>query len=48
MLLPRPQLDEDEELEDPRRELVLKILEYQQYREIAGQLRERESAAAAP
>ena len=44
MLLPRPQLDEDEELEDPRRELVLKILEYQQYREIAEQLRERESA----
>lgn len=44
MLLPRPRLDDEEELEDPRRELVLKILEYQQFREIAEQLRERESA----
>ncbi|HJU86951.1 MAG TPA: segregation/condensation protein A, partial [Gemmatimonadota bacterium] len=31
-------------VEDPRRELVLKILEYQQFREIADQLRDRESA----
>jgi segregation and condensation protein A len=44
MLLPRPRLEDDEELEDPRRELVLRILEYQQFREIAGELRERESA----
>jgi segregation and condensation protein A len=44
MLLPRPQLEDDEEIEDPRRELVLKILEYQQFREIAEQLRDRESA----
>jgi segregation and condensation protein A len=44
MLLPRPQLDEEEEVEDPRRELVLKILEYQQFREIAEQLRDHESA----
>jgi segregation and condensation protein A len=44
MLLPRPQLDDEEEIEDPRRELVLKILEYQQFREIAGQLRDHESA----
>lgn len=42
MLLPRPELDE-EEIEDPRRELVLKIIEYQQYREIADHLREHES-----
>jgi segregation and condensation protein A len=44
MLLPRPQLDDEEEIEDPRRELVLKILEYQQFREIAEQLRDHESA----
>ncbi len=44
MLLPRPELEDDEEVEDPRRELVLKILEYQQFREIAGQLRDREAA----
>lgn len=44
MLLPRPQLEDDEEIEDPRRELVLKILEYQQFREIAEELRDRESA----
>ena len=43
MLLPRPELEVDEEVEDPRRELVLKILEYQQFREIADQLRDRES-----
>ncbi|MBW3660112.1 MAG: segregation/condensation protein A [Gemmatimonadetes bacterium] len=42
MLLPRPEIDE-EELEDPRRELVLKIIEYQQFREIADHLREHES-----
>ena len=44
MLLPRPEPEDDEEVEDPRRELVLRILEYQQFREIADQLRDRESA----
>ena len=44
MLLPRPEIEDDEEVEDPRRELVLKILEYQQFREIADQLRDREAA----
>lgn len=44
MLLPQPELD-DEEIEDPRRELVLKILEYQQYREIADHLRGHEDTA---
>ena len=42
MLLPRPSAEEDEEIEDPRRELVLKIIEYQQFKEIAGHLREHE------
>jgi len=44
LLLPRPEVADDEEIEDPRRELVLKILEYQQFREIADQLRDREAA----
>jgi segregation and condensation protein A len=43
MLLPQPDLD-DEELEDPRRELVLKIIEYQQFKEIAEHLRDHESS----
>lgn len=43
MLLPRPEPEDDEEVEDPRRELVLKILEYQQFREVADQLRDREA-----
>jgi len=44
MLLPRREIADEEALEDPRRELVLKILEYQQFREIADQLRDRETA----
>jgi segregation and condensation protein A len=43
MLLPRPEPEDEEEVEDPRRELVLKILEYQQFREVADQLRDREA-----
>lgn len=43
MLLPRPELGEDEEIEDPRRELVMMILEYQQFREVADQLKDRET-----
>lgn len=42
MLLPGAEADE-EEVEDPRRELVLKIIEYQQFKEIADHLREHES-----
>lgn len=44
MLLPNPDPDDDE-LEDPRRELVLKILEYQQFKEIADHLRDHEGDA---
>lgn len=43
MLLPRPAGDPEEEVEDPRRELVLRILEYQQFREIADHLGEHEA-----
>lgn len=44
MLLPRPVEEDEEEIEDPRRELVLKIIEYQQYKEVAGHLRDHEVA----
>lgn len=43
MLLPRPE-PADDDIEDPRRELVSMILEYQQFREIADQLKDREAA----
>ncbi|HKY61585.1 MAG TPA: segregation/condensation protein A [Gemmatimonadota bacterium] len=43
MLLPRPEPDDDVVVEDPRRELVMMILEYQQFREIADQLKDREA-----
>jgi segregation and condensation protein A len=42
MLLPRPTAGDEEEIEDPRRELVLKIIEYQQFKEIADHLRAHE------
>lgn len=45
MLLPRPDLDDDE-IEDPRRELVLRIIEYQQFKEIAEHLRDHEESAS--
>lgn len=47
MLLPRPEPTDDEDIEDPRRELVTMILEYQQFREIADQLKDREAAQSA-
>lgn len=36
MLLPKPELDEEEE-EDPRQELVQRLLEYQRYKEVADE-----------
>ena len=47
MLLPRPEPMDDEEVEDPRRELVTMILEFQQFSEIADQLKDREAAQSA-
>jgi segregation and condensation protein A len=46
MLLPAPREPDEEDLEDPRSELVARILEYQQVRELARGLREREAEAA--
>ena len=44
MLLPRPKVDEEEvEEEDPREELVARLLEYQAYKEITKTLKENES-----
>jgi segregation and condensation protein A len=42
MLLPRPAL-EDEEIEDPRQELVQRLLEYQKYKEVAEELADFEN-----
>ena len=46
MLLPAPHEPDAEDLEDPRSELVARILEYQQVRELARDLRQREVEAA--
>ena len=44
MLLPRPKVDEEKtEEEDPREELVARLLEYQAYKEITKTLKENES-----
>lgn len=45
MLLPSPAEADEDDLEDPRRELVARLLEYQQFKEIAAQLREHEAEA---
>lgn len=42
MLLPRPTDEEGRPIEDPRQELVQRLLEYRQYKEAAEGLRERE------
>ena len=42
MLLPRPKDEEEEEVEDPRSELVTRLLEYQTYKEITKTLKEKE------
>jgi segregation and condensation protein A len=42
MLLPASQAPEEEEQEDPRAELVKRLLEYEKFKQIAEDLRERE------
>jgi len=42
MLLPGEEADDDETGEDPRDDLVQKLLEYQQFKEIADDLQEKE------
>jgi segregation and condensation protein A len=40
-MLPHPELAEQEEVEELRRDLIARLLEYQRYREAAGKLAER-------
>ncbi|HDZ77165.1 MAG TPA: chromosome segregation protein ScpA [Candidatus Omnitrophica bacterium] len=42
MLLPRDPQEEEEEIEDPRTDLVEKLLEYKRFKEVAEDLRSRE------
>ncbi|MBM3251940.1 MAG: segregation/condensation protein A [Candidatus Omnitrophica bacterium] len=42
MLLPQPEATVEEETEDPRAELVNRLLEYQKYKDAAEELRQRE------
>ncbi len=44
MLLPSSPIEEEEEFEDPREELVRKLLEYQHYKEISKELSELEDS----
>ena len=43
MLLPLPQLGEEEDEGDPREELVQRLIEYRQFKEVAGTLKSKES-----
>jgi len=46
MLLPRPKAEDDEEIVDPRMELVTRLLEYKRFKEVAykfGEMEERRS-----
>src|SRR5512136_2432208 len=46
MLLPKPSIDEeDEAVEDPRRELVYRLLEYKRFKDAAMGLAEKEDQA---
>jgi segregation and condensation protein A len=41
MLLPGDELEDEDNIEDPREELVNKLIEYQKFKEIAGDLSEK-------
>ncbi len=43
LLLPKPVLEDDEEAEDPRQELIQRLLEYQRFKEVASGLGDLES-----
>ena len=42
MLLPRPTAIDDEEIDDPRKELVQRLIEYQRYRKLTDLMAEQE------
>lgn len=45
LLLPKPKSEQEEEGNDPRAELVAKLLEYKKYKEVAQYLKQRERDA---
>lgn len=45
MLLPRPEIEELEEVEDPRQELIYRLLEYKRFKDVAVDLANKESEA---
>jgi len=45
MLLPKPEAEEVEELEDPRQELVYRLLEYKRFKDVAVDLGDKEQQA---
>jgi segregation and condensation protein A len=45
MLLPRPELEELEEIDDPRQELVYRLLEYKRFKDVAVDLANKENEA---
>ena len=42
MLLPRPKLEDDEYEEDPREQLIKRLLEYEQYKQITNEFKDLE------
>ncbi|MBN1479397.1 hypothetical protein EH223_16390 [candidate division KSB1 bacterium] len=45
MLLPKPDIEEIDEIEDPRQELVYRLLEYKRFKDVALDLAQKESEA---
>ncbi len=45
MLLPKPEIEDVDEIDDPRQELVYRLLEYKRFKDIAIGLAEREKEA---
>lgn len=45
MLLPRPEVEEIDEIEDPRQELVYRLLEYKRFKDVALDLADKEKEA---
>ncbi len=46
MLLPKPNVENEEEEEDPRAELVKQLLEYKKFKELAGEFEKMEDEAS--
>jgi segregation and condensation protein A len=46
MLLPEPGIEEEEEVDDPRGELVAALIEYKKFKQVASELAQREREAS--